>query len=465
MHRLNRQASRVSGYHASAEGPLAALMMIALIAVPCIARATGAPTHAHMGSLGVPMATADFEGVWSTTFGELAIKQTGMMASGEYTMDGGKATISGMVSGQRFTFTYQESRASGEGWLEMVEGGKSFTGQWKASNSTTCAEWNGTRGTGQAPPAVSPPAARTSGADADAVVGNQGASQGFSVLWRTAFGPMRLTVQGAACNGVYLYNGLTCTITGTQSDGVLTFRYDQPDGEKGGGAFTLAPGGEAFDGTWQSASGAKGTWDGRRQRARAGVTNLVVLEAHWERALGDRAYSFGEMLRTFFQRVPAVAFHHRFVHDESDVRRFAAEATFLAEPVVLYFSSHGSAAGLSMGGKTVPPESIAGALRGATNIRLLHFGACEVMAGDAAQRIASAVGGAFPISGYANTADWGGSAVVDITYLMLILEHGQDPAAAITQTRASIAFASTDGAKGPIAPSALRILVPGQGMK
>lgn len=414
--------------------------MAALVLTAPFAHASLSPARTAAHAAAVNLAPTDFSGTWTTNFGDVAIKQTGMMASGEYTSGRAKATITGKVEGRRFTFTYTEPGAAGEGWFEMDAGGEAFAGLWKQSGKEGWGEWSGRRA---------------------------GAHASFAGLWRTSFGPMRITdaaAGGGACSGIYLYSGLTCTITGAAKDGTLTFTYEQPDGERGEGAFAL-DGPQAFKGTWKSAGGAEGEWTGTRTPARPGVTNLVVLEAHWERSLGDRTYSFGEMLRTFFQRVPGVAFHHRFVHDEADVRRFAAESAFLAEPVVLYFSSHGTDKGLSMGGRTVPPEVIASAIKGASNIRLLHFGACEVMAGDAPDRIAAATGGAFPISGYANTADWGGSAVVDLTYLSLVLEHGLASPAAIDEVRRSISFASTGGQRRTIAPSALTIFVPGQGKK
>ncbi len=181
-----------------------------------------------------------------------------------------------------------------------------------------------------------------------------------------------------------------------------------------------------------------------------GVVWLVVLEAYWEGSLREREYSYGEMQRAFFKRLPNVSFRHRFVHDLADVQEFCAELAFIAEPVVLYFSSHGTPEGVLVGTGVVTPEQIAAALHGGGNIKLLHFGACEVMAGEAPKRLLGAMtsGARFPISGFANSADWAGSAIIDFTYLDLVLEYHLEPAAAVEEVRKSLASPTTPASAG-----------------
>jgi hypothetical protein len=307
------------------------------------------------------------------------------------------------------------------------------------------------------PPAAEPAATPTAAA----------APLSFAGLWRTRYGPMRLHLdEQSACAGAYAWNGVNA-IRGSVTDQRFEFTYEQQDGERGEGWFELAPDAMSFRGEWRTAGmTAPAQWNGERVLPQPGVTWLVVLEAHWEDALTQPEFSYGEMQRTFFKRLPHVSFRHRFVHDLADLETFCAEVSFIAEPVILYFSSHGTPAGLQIGRSTVTPEQIAAALRGGGNIKLLHFGACAVMGGDAPARLLAALPDSvrFAISGYANTADWAGSAIIDFTYLDLILEHGLSPAAAIAETRESLRFADqVDGtAPGVIPASLLRIHEPAE---
>jgi hypothetical protein len=148
----------------------------------------------------------------------------------------------------------------------------------------------------------------------------------------------------------------------------------------------------------------------------------VVLEANWERDLEQEEYSFGVMLRTFFARTPHVKVRHRFFGDEVEFRRWCAELPYLAEPVVLHVSSHGTTEGVTCGGKTINAKALAECVKDIGDLRLLHFGACMVAGGDVPKQMHEALGPAatFPISGYKNVADWGGSAVIDFTFLDLM---------------------------------------------
>src|SRR5258705_7603009 len=122
------------------------------------------------------------------------------------------------------------------------------------------------------------------------------------------------------------------------------------------------------------------------------------------------------MLRTFFARVPNVAVRHRFFASEAAFRRWMAELPYIAEPVILHISSHGTHDGIICGGKTIDGKTISECLKDVgDNLKLLHFGACLIAGGDIPRQIHAALGpdATFPISGYANSADWGGSAVID----------------------------------------------------
>lgn len=383
---------------------------------------------------------ANFAGTWQATFGQLILTQTGSKVTGSYP----NGTITGRVEGRKLTFRYTEATVRGDGWFEMNLTGDGFVGKWRADGSRQWADWTGQRGAAAALPPAQP-------------IGGAGS---FDGLWNTSFGPMRLRQSGDRCEGQYRYQGLACTISGTVTNGRFNFSYSQPDGERGEGWFSLASADE-FTGQWKSAGmNAYEAWTGGRMIARPGVTRLVVLESNWERGLADREYSFGDMLRVFFQRVPNVVVTQRMIHTADDVRRYVGEVAFVPEPTIVYFSSHGTRDGLSLDGGSIKAEEIGAALKGCTNLVLVHFGACELMAGDAAQRVRSNAGAALrgiPISGYANTADWAGSALTDFTYLSLIFEHNLSPNAALDEVRRNLRFASEQGEAGVIKPSLLRI--------
>lgn len=390
-----------------------------------------APAPAAVAPVVETTGERSFAGVWETTFGTMTLTQTGDAVTGEYSLGAATATIDGKVKDGRLTFTYVEPRARGEGWFELAEDGRSFTGKWRQAGDEQWRDWRGTLST----------------------------LFTFDGLWNTTYGAMRLCVRDSACQGVYAFAGVS-RIAGTIKDKRFEFSYEQPHGERGEGWYELADDGMSFSGEWKSANmEAPRKWTGTRVRPQRGVVWLVVLEAHWEGSLKDREYSYGEMQRAFFNRLPMVNFRHRFVHDLADVQEFCGELVFIAEPVILYFSCHGTAEGIRVGNGIVTPEQIASALHAAANIKLLHFGACEVMKGDAPKRLLEALpdGVEFPISGFANTADWAGSAIIDFTYLDLIIEYGLTPAAAVQETRRSLRFADRRSDGGVIPGSMLRI--------
>jgi hypothetical protein len=384
-------------------------------------------------------AVPDFAGEWDSTYGLLTITQSGKSVTGTY--GGAGATIKGELTGAKLTFTYTEPTAAGEGWFELAADAASFTGQWRENGAQAWAAWTGKR-------------------RAPAVPDN------FTGLWKTSYGRMRLHQNGKAVSGCYDFAGGS-SISGIVDGQTLKFSYDQPDGERGSGTFELAADAKSFAGTWQGGkAGApvNGAWTGTRILPVPGRTWLVILEANWERDLEEEEYSFGVMLRTFFARVPSVKVRHRFFGDEADFRRWASELRYLAEPVVLHISSHGDKDGIHCGnGASIGGKTIAACLRDIGDLRLLHFGTCLIAGGDIPKQIQNELGDAarFPISGYANSADWGGSAVIDFTYLELILARGLSPADALHQTTHMLTFAGNKHHDGDaIAPAGLVIIEP-----
>lgn len=300
----------------------------------------------------------------------------------------------------------------------------------------------------QTPPAAPAPSATR----APAAPTTTAPSASFEGLWDTTYGKMRLAVTGAAVRGTYSWAGVS-RIHGQLVEGDpgrLSFRYDQPDGEKGSGSYRLSSDGQTFHGEWTTDKGNGGAWSGTRVAPVPGRTWLIVLESHWEGSLSDAEYSYGAMLRSFFSRLPHVQVRHRFVNDVDDLRRFCGEVQWIAEPVVLYLSSHGSPAGMFVGSSSVGADVLAACVADLGNLRLLHFGACAVMKGDVPRQIAQSLPRErrFPISGFTETVDWAGSAIVDFTYMDLVLERGLSPPAAVHETRRMLSFA-----RGPREPT------------
>ncbi len=296
----------------------------------------------------------------------------------------------------------------------------------------------------------------------------------FAGTWNTTYGTMKLSEgklsegpDGTSVSGLYLYGGRS-TIEGERVGRVLRAHYTEPDGTRGRAVFELAEDGASFRGRWRAdleqpldlSDPRAAEWQGSRVVPLAGRTWLVILEAHWETTLGEHEYSYGEMLRAFFERVPTVEVRHRFFHDRADLERFCLELAGLAEPVVLYISSHGSPAGVEVGGETIDGTTIGRALAEAGPLRLVHFGSCEVLRGDEPGKLlaAAAPHAPFPISGFRAVADWAGSAIVDFTYLTLVLEQELEPAEALRFTRAAVSFAGPpQGEDAPISGSDLAL--------
>lgn len=383
---------------------------------------------------------ATFAGHWETTFGPMRLAQKGNTLEGTYGREENPDIIKGTLQAGKFTFRYTETTAAGEGWFRLAADGQSFSGQWREDGHQDWNNWTGKRID-----------------DTDS----------FTGLWKTSYGRMRLTQNGDTVRGIYSFGG-NATIEGTVDGRTLKFKYEQPDGEKGEGTFELSEDARNFSGTWQTAAAkggaaAPGKWTGSRIVPQPNKIWLVVLEANWEHDLTDNEYSFGVMLRTFFARVPNVAVRHRFFASEADFRRWTAELPYIAEPIVLHISSHGTRDGIICGDKTIDGKTIAECLKGVGDLRLLHFGTCLIAGGEIPRQIHSMLGESarFPISGYANSADWGGSAVIDFTYLDLILSRHMTPADAAKATRKMLSFAGNKGNPGDaIAPADLVIIEP-----
>ena len=296
---------------------------------------------------------------------------------------------------------------------------------------------------------------------------------GFAGSWLTTYGEMVLVVDGDRVTGRYELGGGS-SIEGTVRDGVLRFRYAEPSLDKGFGEFRLAPDGMAFFGKWRIDGMGDGplssqdqSWYGIRTTTPRGSAApdpgpwLVILEPHWEQSLRDSEYSFGEMLRNYYRRLPHLQVRHRRIHDRADFVRVGREIGGIEGDVFLYIASHGTQAGATLSDGNIDASLMADLLSSCSNVQLVHFGSCLVAGGTVPEDILRRLAPErrVPISGFKETADWGGSAVVDFAYFDNLFERQMPPKDAVEATRRNVLFAG-DAAPGPVAPMGLRIVMP-----
>ena len=353
------------------------------------------------------------------------LTQDGDAVHGTYWNQGVACTLEGQQQGDRLAFRYREPAEHGEGWFALRRYGH-FAGRWHVDGSANEHDWQGNRA--------------------------------WDGVWETSFGRLRLVEEPERVVGFYDGPGPS-RVEGQVEDGRLVFRYQEPQA-RGEGCFELAEDGQSFGGQWRSEKmHASASWSGRRVRPVPGRTWLMIVEAHWQRSVAEGEYSFGGMLREFFARLPDVAVRQRFFNDEASLQRWCRELLYFPEPAVVLISSHGTAEGVRVHGQTIDTRSVVDSLRHADNIQLLHFSSCLVLhedkKGDFARRVEN--GAPFAVSGYTTSVDWGGSAIVEFTYLDLILAKGLPPEEAAALLPKLIAYAG-DGtpADSPYAAAGFR---------
>jgi hypothetical protein len=367
-----------------------------------------------------------FTGQWFSTFGPLHLEQQGDRVRGDYYMGEQECSIEGRIENSRLVFRYQEPQAAGEGWFALVRPDK-FKGRWRQDGQDLWHPWVGERG--------------------------------FEGIWDSSFGLLRLVGEGNRVVG--FYEGLgSSTIEGQVSDSHLEFRYQEPHAA-GQGRFMLADDGLTFSGEWQPDGGSVWKpWHGRRLWQVPGQMCLVVIEAHWQQHLMDREYSFGDMLREFFARVQGVQFSHRFFTDEASLRRWCRDLMYIPDPVVAVLSAHGTSAGLGVHGETISPKALSESFRYADNVELLHFSSCLTMQdGPLVEELRQTV--SFPVSGYTTSVEWAGSAIIEFTYLDMILARGLSPEKAADQLPRLLSFAGDEGFPGSAyRPAGFQMMMP-----
>jgi hypothetical protein len=375
---------------------------------------------------------SDYSGRWFTTFGPMDLTQKGNQVRGSYFSMGAHCPIEGVIEDGRLKFTYQEPEVKGEGWFEQIRHGK-FAGKWRPIGGEAWQAWQGHRE--------------------------------FDGVWDSSFGLLRLVQEPDRVLGFYEGAG-PANLEGKLQGGRLTFRYQEPRAA-GEGAFDLAPDGQSFSGQWRPEGSPKwAPWVGRRVLPARGIMWLVIIEAHWQRSLLDRDYSFGRMLREFFARLGHVNVRHRFFDDEVGLERWCRELMYIPEPTAVVLAAHATEEGLAAHGKPLPASLFAPYLRYADNVAALHFSSCLVMKdGKTADLIRSLQDQVcFPISGYDRSVDWAASALIEFHYLDMILGRGLTPAEAADQLGRLLAYAGDHAAPNSAYPPAgFRIALPRRG--
>ncbi|MBM79806.1 MAG: hypothetical protein CMJ78_04345 [Planctomycetaceae bacterium] len=378
-----------------------------------------------------------FAGQWSTSYGVLTLTQNGVNVEGNYRL----GTVKGKVEGRVLILRYKEPGATGEAKFTIAKDRKSFTGVWRQDGTEEWLVWNGKR--------------------------RESRPLGFEGLWETSFGLMRLSSGAKGVRGVYEYPSGNATIEGAVKDGRLNFRYEEPEA-KGSGWFELSEDKMSISGKWRpDGSQAWQTWTGTRRMPKAGRVWLVILEANWERSIEEPEYAFGDMLEKYFTMASArhVSVRHRFFHDATDLKRFCEKVQFIAEPVVVLISTHGTSKGITVFGKTISADVIAKGLAGASNVKLLHLSGCGMMSGSYPRQVHTLLKdqATFPISGYKTTVAWDASALGDFTFLSLLLIRGLEPDAAVRQAIIASPYLGETQVRGSsFRPLGLNVLPPPQ---
>ncbi len=356
-----------------------------------------------------------FAGDWQTTYGVMNLTEpvpghiTGAYQTGDV-----RGRLRGTVQStkqnrQKLIFTFEEPSATGSGEFTLSPGANSFTGRWtEDGRENQVLTWEGAR--------IIPD------------------FQGFTGLWSTTFGPMRLHQSGDAISGSYSDQGTHCELTRTlnRANNRLAFTYREPE-TRGQGHFQLSAGQHTIRGQWKAAGDKEWqTWTGTRILPEPGLTWLVVLEAPWESGFARHQpqYALGDMLEAFFARAPQVRVRQRPFTNREALLRWGREIAYLAEPAVVVVACHGTAKGLTVQGQFIEPETIAKAFQFAgDNLRLLHFSSCSILKGQVPQIIQERIPGRarFPISGYASQVDWPASVSIDFAYLDMILSQDAEP--------------------------------------
>jgi hypothetical protein len=363
---------------------------------------------------------SSFTGHWFTSFGPMTLQQDGMRVAGTYGQ-AGENTIEGSLENGPLVFRYAEERERGTGWFRLKRDNH-FAGTYLADGQSRTLPWRGWRG--------------------------------FDGLWDTSIGRLRMMQHAGAITASHEYPAANLQATVENGRAILAMTGEDIGGR---GAIELDPAGHSFAGEWQGPNQPARAFSGQRVMPRPGLSWLVVLEAHWQRALDDAEFAFGKMLDELFARLPRVQVRHRYYHDEGSLLHWCRQLLFVPDPIVLVITGHGEANGLAVNGRIVPMRGIIDALRGADALDLMHFSSCLV--GQDSEKAFGDI--PFPISGYTTRIDWAESALTEFIYLDMMLEKGLTPAEAAKQLLQLVRFAGDEPIPGsPYHPAGFRFFSP-----
>jgi hypothetical protein len=346
----------------------------------------------------------------------MALAARGAGVVGTYRYGNTEGRLEGTVAGDTLTFSYEEPNERGAGVFRLLRAGK-FVGRYRVSGEERDRRWEGERG--------------------------------WDGVWESDFGRVRLMHEADRIHGFYEGAGPS-VIDGELKGDRFEFRYREPNAS-GEGRFLMSEDGATFSGEWRAQGRDEWSpWSGRRLQAEPGLTWLIVLEAHWQRSLAESEYAFGDMLREVFARLPNVRVRQRFFHDAESLEHWCRELHYLPEPAILMIASHGVAEGLSVHGEVINTTRVLASVRYAENLKLLHFSSCLVgLDGERALTRQP-----FPVSGYTTSVDWGASALLEFTYLDLMLNRGMEPAEAAVKLPTLVSYAGDSVAAGSPYPAA-----------
>lgn len=378
----------------------------------------------------------DFSGRWETTYGLMTLEQKDDSVSGEYIMNGARCSIEGKVQSRRLQFKYREPKASGEGWFELNANGDQFSGSWRENGASVWMPWIGTR--------------------------TKDLRRTFAGVWETSFGRMRLLENDdGEVRGIYALEGVS-TLKGKKDNDKLALRYHEKN-ISGEARFQLKDEGSMFEGEWRADGQEQWqNWIGRRLPSTPGRVWLVVIEARWEKSLDDKEFSFGDMLKSFFDRTPNVEVRRRFFTDAASLQRWLNEVAYFPEPTVVTIATHGSDDGLGVDGTRISASAVAEGLKYAANLKALHFSSCSVMKDRFGKDVFNALADAgvkTAVSGYQNPVDWAASALFEMTYFDLLLSRGMNAPEASATALSMFPIAGKTPIKNvPILPGGFEIL-------
>ncbi len=363
-----------------------------------------------------------YSGRWFTSFGPMILQQEGGQVRGTYGASGTENVLHGTVTGDAFSFRYEEAAEKGTGWFRLKRP-SSFAGEYLSEGHPQPLPWQGWRE--------------------------------FEGYWETTLGRMRLFQETDRVHGFVEFDGAG-RLEGRIDHGRLAYAFKGSQ-ISSSGFIDLDPLCHSLVGEWQEEGRPVHVVRGQRALARRGLTWLVVLEAHWQRALDDKEYAFGSMLREIFGRLSRAQVRHRFFHDEESLVHWCRQLLFLPEPAILVVTGHGEANGLSVNGRIVDMRRMIDSLRLADSLQLLHFSSCLV-GQDSGQALK---GAPFAVSGYTTRVDWAESALTEFIYLDMMLEKGLPPTTAAEQLVNLVRFAGDEPIPGsPYQPAGFRFFGP-----